>query len=107
MNNYLINIIELVKHHKLPVWALAIKAEVRSIYEGIPIGSKEIALNNIDNNIIDRLTFIHRKTVTSGKNIHTTIEDNQMTVYSMTGKTPYLKIIFRPTEQKDIDPFNF
>lgn len=105
--NYLIQIIELVKHNKLPEWALAIKAEVAAWYGDQPVSSREDILHNIDTDIIDRQPFTVRNTKTSGEVIPTRIEDCQLTVFSLTGETPYLKILFRPTDREPINPFNF
>ena len=105
--NYLIQIVELVKHYKLPEWALAIKAEILGYYEDQPIDSRESVLNSIDTDIIDRQTFIVRNATTSGEVIPTRIEDCQLTVFSLTGETPYMQIFFRPTDREPVNPFNF
>lgn len=105
--NYLIQIVELVNHNKLPEWALAIKAEIRGYYEDLPIDSRESVLNSIDTGIIDRHTFIVRNATTSGEVIPTRIEDCRLTVFSLSGETPYMQISFRPTDREPINPFNF
>lgn len=104
--NYLIQIVELVKHHRLPEWALQIIAEVKMYYSDYPVTERDSILLTIDG-LIDRITFTVRNTATSGEVIPTVIEDKQMTVFSLTGDTPYLKIFFKPTKrEKIIDPFS-
>ena len=104
--NYLIQIVELVKHHRLPEWALLIIAEVKMYYGDYPVTERDSVLLTIDR-MIDGISFTLRNTKTSGDVIPTSIEDKQMTIFSLTGDTPYLKIFFKPTKrEKIIDPFS-
>lgn len=104
--NYLIQIIELVKHHQLPVWALTIISDVKMYYDGQPTSSRESVLQSIDR-MINSITYTVRNSTCTGDNIPRVIIDNQMTIYSLSGNTEYIKIVFKHTEKPVIDPFNF
>ena len=106
--NYLIHITECIKHSQLPVWALMILAEVETYYSNYPVSSSErgSVLRTIDG-MIDALAFDIRNSRTCGDIIPTSIEDNDMTIFSLSGKTPYIKLSFKPTKrEKIIDPFS-
>lgn len=104
--NYLILIQECIQHSKLPEWALAIIAEVKMYYDKYPVTDRKSILHTIDS-MIDSITFSVRNSRSTGDVIPTRIEGEEMTVYSLTGSTPYLKISFKPTRrEKIIDPFS-
>lgn len=106
--NYLIHITECIKHSQLPAWALMILAEVETYYSNYPVSGPERGpvLQTIDG-MIDALSFDIRSSRTGGDIIPTSIEDNDMTVFSLSGKTPYIKLSFKPTKrEKIIDPFS-
>lgn len=104
--NYLILIQECVQHNKLPEWAIAVIAEVKMYYDKYPVTDRKSILHTIDS-MIDHLTVTVRDSRSTGDVIPTRIEGEEMTVYSLTGSTPYLKISFKPTRrEKIIDPLS-
>ena len=102
--NYILRVVELVKHSRLPVWALSVVAEAKVWYVNQPITSRESVLSEIKR-IIASQSITIRNSVTTGDNIPAVIEDNQLTVYSLTGQVPLLKFFFQPTDKEVICPF--
>lgn len=104
--NYLILIQECVQHNRLPEWALAIIAEVKMYYEKYPVTNRQSILLTIDS-MIDSITFTVRNSRNTGDTIPTRIEGDEMTIFSLSGTTPYIKICFKPTRcETIIDPFS-
>ena len=106
--NYLIHITDCIKHSSLPDWAIMILAEINTYYDSHPIAESDrgSVLQTIDS-MIDNLVFVIRAARTTGDIITTSIDEmaHTLTVYSLTGNRPYLKIGFEPTDmEKIIDP---
>lgn len=102
--NYTLQVVELVKHYKLPEWALSVVAEAKMWHGGQVVSSRSSVLSSIKETIESQRIVI-RNSVTTGDHIPAVIEDNQLTVYSLTGRVPLLKFFFKPTDREITDPF--
>lgn len=103
--NYILQIEELVKHSRLPVWALSVVAEAKMWHGGRVTDSRSSVLHSIKE-IVESQRIVIRNSVTTGDDIPAIIEDNQLTVYSLTGQVPLLKFFFKPVDREMIYPFS-
>ena len=104
--NYLVTVSFLGKKASLPEWVFAFVAEVKFYYGEYPTNNRDETLNAIGK-ILDSQTVVTRKTKTSGKLIRREVENGEMTVFSIPGKTPYVRISFTPTDKPIVNYFNF
>lgn len=91
---YQIEVIELVRHSRLPNWLLRVKYIISELFSNGEVMDRDSALYLLDREI-DGLVFIIRNTKQSGKIIQRRIIGNEMYFYTNYKNTPLLKIGFK------------